>query len=625
MRRPGLLLLCVLLLSGLHVRAGVPEWVSAGAKTASLTTSTDASASLLYGRTVLSHAVGYIQLEQQVVIRILTADGLGAGQLVVPYDDESSLTDVQGWRLNNSGALAEELKSENIERIALNLSFVDDSRQLIGRFDNVEKGDVVAFSYRLRIKTLFRDIYLPIGGRYEVVRHDIVIKGKPRCAVLNDPSGYVKPAADGYRVTGLPVFKRQPSQPPLKDRAPVLAVSYHGEGESWESFGKYYWGLTGHLFNLDATATAALADAVPFENKRRYILDVIDFVSGNINYVDIELGVGGYVPHPCKFVLEKRYGDCKDMAFLAAAMLREKGIDAYPVLAKSRRHGRVYPEFAGNQFNHVILGVQLGDEEKDLANSAVDGRPFLFADLTDRITGPPFLPDGLEGTNALLVRETGGTLLELPWSRAKANHRYYEIRAGLRLNGSVGVELREVMTGQPAFDELRMRDNLTQEKEDRAYRNWIERMIPGAQLTRHEVLSDDQKVETHCEFTAPRYGVETGEGRYVILNIVDANRKNIYPRGKRLWDIRRGTLDSKHVHAEWYLPPALKVKEIPEDVSIDNEFYTLTRMACVASGSICMDFRIDWKVNEIPAESYKAYRQAYRQYLSVFKAPLLVQ
>ena len=93
------------------------------------------------------------------------------------------------------------------------------------------------------------------------------------------------------------------------------------------------------------------------------ILDVIDFVSGNINYVDIELGVGGYVPHPCRFVLEKRYGDCKDMAFLAAAMLREKGIDAYPVLAKSRRHGRVYPEFAGNQFNHVILGVQLGDEE----------------------------------------------------------------------------------------------------------------------------------------------------------------------------------------------------------------------------------------------------------------------
>ncbi len=624
MRRLALLVICAIL-TVFPAHGAVPQWVTTGAKSPSLETSTDAHASLLYGKTVISYAAGYIQLEEQTVVRILTAEGLGAGSLVVQFDDESSLTGVHGWRLNSAGGLEEELKSENIQRVALNLSFVDDSRQLIGRFDNVEKGDVVAFTYRLRVKTLFRDIYLPLGGRQEIVRHDIVIQGMPRSAVLNDPSGYVAKTADGYRVTGVPVLKRQPSQPPLRDRVPLLAISYHGEGESWESFGKYYWGLTGHLFNLDAGTKADMSDVVSFENRTQYIRDVIDFVSGNINYVDIELGVGGYVPHPCGFVLEKRYGDCKDMAFLAAAMLREKGIDAYPVLAKGRRHGRVYPEFPGNQFNHVILGVQLDENETDLANAEVDGYPFLFADLTDRITDLPYLPDGLEGSHGLLVRENGGTLVQLPWSKAESNHRYLDIHAGLRLNGSVAVELHEVMTGQPAFDELRMRDDLTREKEDRAYRNWIQRMIPGAQLKRHEVVSDDQKVETRFEFTAPRYGVETGEGRYVILNIVDANRKNIYPRGERLWDIRRGTLESKHVHVEWFLPLALKVKEIPEDVSIDNEFYTLSRTVCEVSGSICMDFRITWKVNEVPAEAYKAYRKAYRKYLSVFKAPLLVQ
>ena len=57
------------------------------------------------------------------------------------------------------------------------------------------------------------------------------------------------------------------------------------------------------------------------------------FVQRDVRYVGIELGIGGYQPHPAAEVFAHRYGDCKDKATLLRSMLREIGVDSYP-----RRH-----------------------------------------------------------------------------------------------------------------------------------------------------------------------------------------------------------------------------------------------------------------------------------------------
>lgn len=604
--------------------AQVPEWVSRAAEQSSLADSHDADSSLLYATTRIGMNGDTVVLQCRQVIRILTAEGLENGMLTLQYDEQSDHPDVSGWRLDEQNRLVEELDKDNIHEIALNLSFVDDSRQLVARFDNVEKGDVVAFRYQLERKTLFRDLFVPLAGDYEVVRHEISLQGGPRFAVLNDPSGYARKLESGVVVENVPVLKPEVNQPPLADRVPVLAVSYHPEGETWQTFGRHYWNLTGNRLQLTPEGRRQAENVVTFKNRAQYISDVIDFVAGGINYVDIELGVGGYIPHACSDVLDKRYGDCKDMAFLAAALLRMHDIRAYPVLAQARRHGRVYAEFPGNQFNHVILGIALDENERDLANSELDGQPWLFSDLTNRITKPPFLPDGLEGTRALIATEEGGKLVTLPWSPASRNHVRYEIKAGLRYNGSVGIELREINTGQPAFDELRLRDKLTEQKEKRAYRSWVQKMIPGAELKALEVKSDDGNVRTRVEMVAPRYGVETGDGLYMVPNVLYADAGNPYPRGKRVWPIRRGILQSRDIHVEWYFPPAFSLKEVPGTMEIDNEYYTLRRTVQRESGRLTMDYHIGWKVSEVPALQYRAYRSAYRKFVKAFKAPVLV-
>src|SRR5258708_20748996 len=74
----------------------------------------------------------------------------------------------------------------------------------------------------------------------------------------------------------------------------------------------------------------------------------------------MELGIGGYQPHPAMDVFTHHYGDCKDKATLMSAMLKEIGIESYYVVINSQR-GAVTPEMPAHMggFNHAILAIQL--------------------------------------------------------------------------------------------------------------------------------------------------------------------------------------------------------------------------------------------------------------------------
>ncbi len=52
----------------------------------------------------------------------------------------------------------------------------------------------------------------------------------------------------------------------------------------------------------------------------------------NIQYISIQIGIGGYRPHAATEVFAKNYGDCKDKANLMRAMLRAVKVQAFPVL-----------------------------------------------------------------------------------------------------------------------------------------------------------------------------------------------------------------------------------------------------------------------------------------------------
>jgi hypothetical protein len=107
-------------------------------------------------------------------------------------------------------------------------------------------------------------------------------------------------------------------------------------------------------------------------------------------------------------VFLNKYGDCKDLTTLMIGMAREVGINAYPVLVKTRNEGIVYPDFPSDQFNHVICLVSLENDS-------------MWLECTVDNLQAGELPPQDEGCFVLVLSALGGKLVQTPLGDPKKN------------------------------------------------------------------------------------------------------------------------------------------------------------------------------------------------------------
>ncbi len=127
------------------------------------------------------------------------------------------------------------------------------------------------------------------------------------------------------------------------------------------------------------------------------------FVQDEIRYLGFEEGIGAFKPaDPC-LVFQRRFGDCKDKAFLLHALLHLMGIQSTPILVHSGNNAMLNEILPSPwAFNHVILQIDVG------------GRTYR-CDPTQSLQGgclaDSWLPDYKWG---LLVSEHTTNLTNLP-------------------------------------------------------------------------------------------------------------------------------------------------------------------------------------------------------------------
>lgn len=86
------------------------------------------------------------------------------------------------------------------------------------------------------------------------------------------------------------------------------------------------------------------------------------FVQDEIRYMGFEEGIGAYKPCDPNRTLQRRFGDCKDKAFLLCALLSLMDIQSQPVLVQTEDN-RILDKLLPSPlaFNHVILQIDIGD------------------------------------------------------------------------------------------------------------------------------------------------------------------------------------------------------------------------------------------------------------------------
>ena len=176
----------------------------------------------------------------------------------------------------------------------------------------------------------------------------------------------------------------------------------------------------------------------------------------SIRYCAIEIGMGGFIPHPSDDVERLRYGDCKDKANLLKALLAAADVDSRLVTIYASMAPRAFglPVIGGN-FNHAILVVDLPEGP-------------VFVDPTTRTVAFGDLPPVDEARTALPIDPRGADLVTTPSSSPETDRTTSVYRLALApdgllrgdfdvtLHGSFADDVRGDLLQAPADDRVKV-------------------------------------------------------------------------------------------------------------------------------------------------------------------------
>jgi hypothetical protein len=444
----------------------------------------------------------------------------------------------------------------------------------------------------------------------------------------------VKPAETGnggwqWVVSNLKAIREEADMPPVEGLVGQMFVSFLPPGgpalngfANWQQMGNWYLNLTSG--RLDATPdirqkVASLIASKPAQLDRMKAL--AQFVQHDIRYVAIELGIGGWQPHPAADVFTHRYGDCKDKATLMRTMLREIGVDSYHVVINTER-GSVTPETPAHQgFNHAIIAVKLPDDIKDPSLVATLQHPrlgrLLFFDPTSELTPFGQIRGPLQANYGLLVTPDGGELIELPKQPAALNSIQRTGKLTLDASGKLQGDVEEIRVGDRAHSQ-RWALRTTTKESDRI--KPIESLLAGS-LSNFRIVKaslvnlqqTDQPFGFNYSFTAENYAQNAGNLLLVRPRVLGSKSRGILEtKEPRRFPVEFDGPVRDIDKFEITMPPGYEVEDLPPPVDAEFSFASYHSKTEAAGNVIRYTRTFEVKELSVPVSKVEELKKFYR-------------
>jgi len=491
---------------------------------------------LLYSEqnvTVLS--ADKIKTRVRLVYKILRPSGRDYGTAVIPFNAHTKITGLRGWCIPAQGKDYEVKDKEAIEvslRSIAGSELISDVKDKLLQIPAPDPGNVVGYEYEEEEQPMVLQddwtVQQEVPGRELHYSLQLPAGWEYKTSWINYPEA--KPVQSGgnqweWVVSNVKGIRREADMPPVEGVAGKLVISFFPPGGSinsvsnWPEVGKWYLNLSNGRRDASPpiaqqVASLTASAQTPLEKMKA----LARFVQHDIRYVAIELGIGGFQPHPASEVFTHHYGDCKDKATLLSSMLKQIGVESYYVMIDMKR-GAVTPETPANvYFSHAILAIKLPGNVSDPSLVATAEHPrlgtLLYFDPTNEIT--PFGEIGgyLQANYGLLVTPDGGELVELPQQPAVSNS--IQRRGALTLDsaGTLKGEINETRVGDRASSERSRLHNVAK-SEDRV--KPIEDLLAGSlsrfRVTQASIINldkTDQPFGFHYSFEAQDYAKNAG-------------------------------------------------------------------------------------------------------------------
>ena len=594
---------------------------------------------LLAENTFTVQGNGKMKRIERRVYKILRPDGRRYGTIQADFDSETKIDSIHGWCIPAQGKDYEVKEKEALETALFgvpNGELMTDLKTKMLRIPAADPGNIVGYEIEQEVHPyVIQDLWRFQEENAPVREAHYTLQLPPSWEYKSVWLNHAEVAPSGgagqwqWTVTDVKPIRPEDGMPPWQAVAGQMIVSLIPPGgagnkgfESWADMARWQDGLDRGRRSASPeikqkVADLVKADATPLGKMR----SLAQYVQKEVRYVAIQLGIGGWQPHPATDVFTHKYGDCKDKATLLGAMLQEIGVESFYLFINTTRNA-VTPETpAVRWFNHVILAVRLPAGVTDPSLRAVLDHPklgkLLFFDPTDEWTPLGSLRGELQANYGLLVTGDGGELLKLPQLPAELNGVVRTAKLSLSPSGTLSGDFSEQRNGDYGTQQ---RASLKSVLKDSDRIKFLESLISHSlstfQITNASLVNlnrPDQPFAYQYSLVAQNYAKAAGNLLLVRPRVVGTNSSDLLEtREPRRYPVEFDGPSKNSDIIEIGIPAGYQVDDLPPPVNVDYGFASYHSKTEVNGGMLKYSRIFEVKELSVPVSKVEELKKLYR-------------
>jgi len=637
----AVLAICTLAASQPACCSDAPQWMHALVNVPVPAHDEKTDAVLLYSEdTLIVQGNGKIKNTKRRVYKILRPDGKRFGMVRADFDSETKINSIHGWCIPAQGKDYEIKDKDAIETALFGVQdgeLVSDLKTKLLTIPAADPGNIVGYEidqevrpYVLQDVWEFQEVNVPVReARYTL---QLPPGWEYKAAWLNHAA--VTPTSGGanqwqWVLSDVGAIKPEYNMPPRAGVVGQMIVSLlpQGGGQNkgfvdWKDMGRWEDRLAQGRRDASAEIKQKVAALTASSSTNLAKMRALaQFVQKEIRYVAIQLGIGGWQPHPAAEIFVHHYGDCKDKATLMSAMLKEIGVESYYLSVNTTR-GIITPETPATRwFDHEILAVRLPEDAKDPSLVAVLEHPklgrLLIFDPTDEWTPYGQLRGPLQSNYALLVTPDGGELIKLPQLPTSMNGFERTARLTLDSAGTLRGEFVDQRNGDYAMYQRAALKSVSKDADRiKPIETLVSHSLPTFQITKASVLNlnqTDQPFKYVYSLLAEKYAKTTGNLLLVRPRILGFNSSDLLEtKEPRKFPVEfDGPVKNTDVF-EIALPAGYEVDDLPPPVNADYSFASYHSKTEVNGNTLKYTRTFEVKELSVPLSKVEDLKKLYR-------------
>ncbi|CAN5726354.1 hypothetical protein BH11MYX1_BH11MYX1_47780 [soil metagenome] len=509
-------------------------------------------------------------------------------------------------------------------------------RALKVTFPNLAVGDVVDLSYRLTRLTptrmnYFNDIFgfqtteptleasYLVDGPASMPLTSQIYHGERGSPIAATKSKVGDRMHYGWTVKNTPQFVPEAAMD-FSREAPMLVVT---TDPSWPHFSSWWAKLTAPQLEATPEIKAKVKELTKdAKNNDDKIKALYDFVAQDIRYRG--LGVGprtGYTPRKAGETFTSRWGVCRDVSILLTSMLRESGIDAYPVI--TNMGDPVLDKIAYDGFNHAIVAI------------AKPGGGYTYIDPTAK-NNTALLPGYEAEQSTLVARVEGEKLSQTPAVEPGANLGHATATTVINADGSMSSKIKLETKGMFDLVVRGVGAAMSHDQQHEMLETMLHHALPDAQLVSFDLTSAlalFTPMEVNVEIKVPNAAPKTGDYK-LLRSVVTSGAlglvENLLPQLLGSDPNRKYGLDA-HVTFQYdqdetiTLPAATKVLALPNDAKASSKASSLVASCTQADATTVKCHRsFQLKSRFVDTTQYKELRSSIGAMGQVARQPVIL-